>query len=382
MKRTALFLFLSFLYAFSPGFTSAQPSLKVGALIPFSGQWGDSGKECAKGILDATKSLNQRVGIAGTKLEIILIDDTSDPAETVAAFRKMNEADQILLLYIHSTGTALSLLPHIQFNRIPTLASSFPFHLANPSKYPYIFSINPTDLDLSKIAVKFVSERSGIQARRPKIVFVGSPDHSSRYFLEETKKYARQMDLQVGPDIWLSGLSPSFPLSIINSYNPDFAYLSLGPKEAFSMLQGAREMGLRTRWVCSAKAFDETLAPFNGVYGVQPVSPFGEDVPGMAEIKEAHQRWHPFDSHTLSYVEGWATIQVIAEALARAITDQGISRERVKPALESFKNFILGGLVPPLTVTPADHRPSVESRIFVTREGKISNYTEFISVER
>jgi branched-chain amino acid transport system substrate-binding protein len=377
------FILIAFVLLLTLPFTClSQPSVKVGALIPFTGRWGDSAKECAKGILDATKWLNQRVGIAGMKLEVILIDDTSDLAETIAAFRKLNEADQILLLYVHSTETALALLPHIQFNRVPTLASSLPFHLSNPVKYPYLFSINPTDLDLSKIAVKFVLERSGIQMRSPKIVFVGSPDHSSRYFLEETKKYARQMGLAVGPDIWLSGLSPSFPLSIMNSYNPDFAYLSLGSKEALSMLQEAKGIDLRTRWICSAKAFDETLVPLNGVYGVQPVAPFGEDVPGMAEIKEAHQRWHPFDSHTLSYVEGWATIQVTAEALGRAVTDQGLSRERVKPALESFKNFILGGLVPPLTITPMDHRPSVESRIFITKDGKISKHTEFISVGR
>jgi hypothetical protein len=130
------------------------------------------------------------------------------------------------------------------------------------------------------------------------------------------------------------------------------------------------------------KAFDENLAPFDGILGVQPVSPFGEDVPGMAGIKEAHQKWHPFDSHTLSYVEGWATAQVIAESIARSLPGQGYSRDRVKLGLESFKNYILGGLVPPLTITSMDHRPSVESRILITREGKISRYTDFISVGR
>jgi len=325
------------------------------------------------------------------KLEVFLIDDTSEPAETVAAFRKLNEADQILFLYIYSTETALALLPHIHFNRIPTLASSFPSHLANPVKYPYIFSINPTSLDLSKIAIKFISERSGIKARKPKIVFVGSPDHPSRHFLDEAKEYARRMGLDIGPDIWVSELSPSadmtvkrlsFPLSTMNSYNPDFAYLSLASKEASPILQEAKEMGLRTRWICNMKAFDESLVAFNGVFGAQPVSPFGEDIPGMAGIKEAHQKWHPFDSHTLSYVEGWATVQVIAEALGRSLPEQGFSRERVKLALEGFKDFVLGGLVPPLTITAMDHRPSVESRIFIIKDGKISRYTEFISIGR
>jgi len=391
MKILSFSLFVLLLLMILSTSVSSQPPLKVGILIPFTGRWGDSGRECAKGILDASKWLNQRGGIFGMKLEVFLIDDTSEPAETVAAFRKFNEADQILLLYIYSTETALALLPHIHFNRIPTLASSFPSHLANPVKYPYIFSINPTSLDLSKIAIKFISERSGIKARKPKIVFVGSPDHPSRHFLEEAKEYARRMGLDIGPDIWVSELSPSadmtvkrlsFPLSTMNSYNPDFAYLSLASKEASSILQEAKEMGLRTRWICNMKVFDESLVAFNGVFGVQPVSPFGEDIPGMAGIKEAHQKWHPFDSHTLSYVEGWATVQVIAEALGRSLPEQGFSRERVKLALEGFKDFVLGGLVPPLTITAMDHRPSVESRIFIIKDGKISRYTEFISIGR
>jgi branched-chain amino acid transport system substrate-binding protein len=392
MKRFFISLLsLLFLLAVLPDSGISQPPLKVGSLIPFTGRWENSGREFAKGMLDASKWLNQRGGIFGMKLEVLLMDDTSRPGETVAAFRKLNESDQILLLYIYSTDTALALLPHIHFNRIPTLVSSIPSHLTNPSKYPYIFSINPTALDLSKISIKFISERSGIKSRKPKIIFTGSPDQANQFFLDEAKEYARGMGLHTGPDIWISHQSPPAdmtvkrrfsPLSMMNSYNPDFAYLSLTPKEASFILQESKEMGLRTRWICNNKAFDESLVAYDGVFGVQPISPFGEDVPGMAGIKEAHQRWHPYDSHTLSYVEGWATVQVIGEALERALSEQGYSRERVKLALESFKDFVVGGLIPPLTITAKDHRPSVESRIFIIKDGKISRYTEFISIGR
>ena len=141
-------------------------------------------------------------------------------------------------------------------------------------------------------------------------------------------------------------------------------------------------MGLQTRWIGNRKAFDEALSPFDGAFGVQPVAPYGEDVPGMIGIKEAHQKWHPFDSHTLSYVEGWATSQVIAEVLGRSLPEERFSREKVRGSLESFKDFVLGGLLPPITITATDHRPSVESRIFTIRDGKISRYTSFISVGR
>jgi branched-chain amino acid transport system substrate-binding protein len=396
--RRFLFSLLSILLLFTslPAPSFSQPSLKVGAIVPFAGRWGDSGKEYAKGMLDAGKWLNQRGGIFGRKIEILLIDDTSEVAETMAAYRKLTESDQILLLYIYSTETALTLLPHVHHDRLPAVIGSLPSVIAKSPRYPYFFSINPTPLDLAKIAMKFIGEKSGIKRKGPKVTFLGFPDHLGRHFLDETKAYAKGLGIQIGPDVWvpdlsqLSRFSPSEDrsklaapvLSAVSQYGPDFCYLSLTSREAFSVLAEAKKSDLKTSWIGNLKAFDENLSSFEGVLGVQPVSPFGEDVPGMAAIKEAHQRWHPYDSHTLSYVDGWATIEVIAEGLGKTLPEQSLSRERVKSALEGLKDFVLGGLIPPVTISPGDHRPSVESRVFVVRDGKITRQTEFISVGR
>jgi len=396
MKRLPLFLSLLFFLITLPHPCLSQPALKMGALIPFTGRWGEQGRECAKGMLDAGKWLNQRGGIFGRKLEILLIDDTSQVAETMAAYRKLNESDQILLLHVYSTETALSLLPHIHYDRVPTLVGSLPSVIANSSKYPYLFSITPTPLDLAKIAMKYIAEKSGIKSKSPRVLFLGFPDHLGRHFLDETKAYAKGLGIQIGPDVWIPDLSqmsrPFSPedqtkliapvLSAIAQYGPDFVYLSLTSKEASSVLTEAKRSDLKTTWICNLKAFDESLPPVDGLLGVQPISPFGEDVPGMAGVREAHQKWHPYDSHTLSYVEGWATVQVIAEVLGRALPEHKLSRERVKRSLEELKDFVVGGLIPPITITSDDHRPSVESRIFIMRDGKIIRHTEFISAGR
>lgn len=388
MKKIYLFFFtVLLLIIIFPNISISQPALKVGALIPYTGRWGDSGRECARGMLDAARWLNQREGVSGRKLEIILIDDTSRLAETMAAYRKLNEADRILSLYIYSTDTALALVPHFHYDRIPTFISSLPSQFATASKYPYVFSITPTPLDLARIAMHFISDKSGIKIKKPKVIFIGSSDHLGRHFLNEAKEYARAFGIDIGPDVWITDTSqvakhiPSL-LATINAYHPDFAYLSLTSKEASSLMEGVKKMDLKTKWICNKTAFDENLIPFDGVFGVQPISPFREDVPGMAGIKEAHQRWHPYDSHTLFYAEGWATTQVISEALRRSLPEQGFSREKVKIALEGFKDFVTGGLTPPLTITSKDHRPSVESRIFIIKEGKLSRHTGFISLGR
>jgi len=156
MKKLFPFILILLLVIMFPNISFSQPALKVGTLIPYTGRWGDSGRECARGMLDAARWLNQREGVSGRKLEIILIDDTSQPAETIAAYRKLNEADRILLLYIYSIDTALSLVPHVHYDRIPTFVSSLPSQFANGSKYPYVFSITPTPLDLAKIAMNYM----------------------------------------------------------------------------------------------------------------------------------------------------------------------------------------------------------------------------------
>ena len=385
MKRLSVFLFVALLILF-PNLCLAQPPLKVGALIPFSGRWGDSGKEYAKGILDAAKWTNQRGGVFGRKLEIIVIDDYSQAGETMAAFRKLNEADRILLLGIYSMETALALAPHVQYHHLPAIVNSLPASLANSTKYPFIFTATPTPKDIAKIAMNFVSELPGTKTKKSRVVFLGYPDTLSRDSLDEVKKYGKGLGLDTGTDIFL--LDPattkeiSSVLATLANYGPDFIYLSVASKEAISILHEAAQMRLKAKWICSAKTFDENLAPFEGVMGVQPVSPFGEDVPGLAEVKEAHQRWHPYDSHTVSYVEGWAMAQIIVEALGRSLPEQKLSREKVKSSLEGFRNFVLGGLIPPVTLTVNDHRASVESRIFTVKDGKVMRQTGFISVRR
>jgi len=72
----------------------------------------------------------------------------------------------------------------------------------------------------------------------------------------------------------------------------------------------------------------------------------------------------------------------MAEALGRSLPESQMSRERMKLSLESLRSHIVGGLIPPITFTADDHRPSVESRIFMIKGGKIQRQTDFISVGR
>lgn len=386
MKRHLYIIIIS-LFVILTTFTTqsfCQKSIKLGAIIPFSGRWGDYGRECARGILDATRWLNQKEETLGRRLEIVLIEDTSQVSELIAAFRKMNESDRILLLYVFSIETAMDLISHVHFHRIPTMLSSMPHHLANPSKYPFLFSIIPTPLDLAKIGIKFIIERGDIKGRKPKIVFISSSDYYGKHFIEELKEFTKSSGVEIGHEFFISDFSPQrlIPhiLLPISHFKPDFIFSNLTPRETSILLRETKKIDLRARWLCSMRSLDESLLAFDDILFILPIAPFGEDIPGMVPIKEAHQRWHPYDSHTISYIEGWTTIQVITEALRKSLPEEKLSRESLKSSFESFKKFVVGGLVPPITISVKDHRPSRESRIFIIRNGKITRFSSFISL--
>ncbi len=88
---------------------------------------------------------------------------------------------------------------------------------------------------------------------------------------------------------------------------------------------------------------------------------------------------HPGDAHDNNYVRGWAYVMVWSEALKRADKAGKLDGEGIRVALETFKDFDLGGLGLPVTFTAADHRPTTKSLLYQVKGGKlvkVGEYTE------
>ena len=83
---------------------------------------------------------------------------------------------------------------------------------------------------------------------------------------------------------------------------------------------------------------------------------------------------------TVMYNRGllWAALHV--EAIRNAIKANGGKQptgEDVKKGFEAIKDFSLGGLVPPLQVTAADHEGGGFVQIFQVKGGKFVKQTEW-----
>jgi branched-chain amino acid transport system substrate-binding protein len=162
----------------------------------------------------------------------------------------------------------------------------------------------------------------------------------------------------------------------------DYAYIQNTVSWAAIILKDAKKNGLKTKFFLNNYGMTEQLPELakdaaEGVYGMVTTTPYGAAVPGMKKITDWHAKHHPTDTHNLVYVRGWTYALVWTEGLKIADRNKQLNGEGVKKALETLKNFDMGGLVQNVTYTSDDHRASTRSAVYVVKGGKLTKVDEF-----
>jgi branched-chain amino acid transport system substrate-binding protein len=88
---------------------------------------------------------------------------------------------------------------------------------------------------------------------------------------------------------------------------------------------------------------------------------------------------------TVVYNRGLLQAAVQVQGLTNALKISGGQKpttEQVKAGMEQIKDFTLGGLVPPLQITPTDHEGGGWVQIFGAHDGKFVKETEWFHAYR
>jgi branched-chain amino acid transport system substrate-binding protein len=387
MKKILLAGFV-FIFVAAVGSAVAADAVKWGTLIDLSGPTSDWGKSSAQGQIDAAKWINDNGGINGKKLELIIIDDKYKIPDGVTGFKRLQESDQVAGVYIQSTGTTHALKDKINSPEapMPTFGASFNATLQIPKEAPYNFFVGPSYGDQARIALKWIKDNWTDKSRNPKVVYIYPDNLYGREILNVVKDYAKKIGVDVGADqvVDWPTLSAQTQMQNMKKDNPDFAYITSTAHNAANIIKDAKRLGLKTKFICNIRASDEKLiklagAASEGVYIVQPFAVYGENVPMMKTVAESNK--NP-EFNTVVYVEGWVNMLTIAEALKRADKAGKITSAELKKVLETLKDFETGGLAPPITYSPEDHRASTKARIYEIKGGKFVPASEYIDIGR
>ena len=129
-------------------------TIKVGAVVPLTGRYAALGAQVRAGYEIGVEQINAASGVSvgGKKMqiELIMLDDESDPTKTVARLETL--ATQGVVAYLGGAGSDLhaAAASIADKNKIPYLGIAFALNSIHKQGLRYLFSPFPKSPDLTK----------------------------------------------------------------------------------------------------------------------------------------------------------------------------------------------------------------------------------------
>src|SRR5262249_38064876 len=279
---------------------AAQGVIKLGNLVDLTGPTSDQGKLIAQGRNDAVQWFNEKGGVNGKKLELVSVEYGFQPPRAVAAYKKFVEEDKVLLVLGYGTPDTEALRPYITKDKVPYLSGSYSGHLTDPRQTPYNF---PGGIDYTsqiRIFLNWVKESWKDTSRKPKVAFIYADNAYGRAPIEAGRAYAKEIGVDlVDEEVIATVLTDATSqLLTMKTKDPDFAYINTNTQWVPVVLKDSHKLGLRTKYVVNNYGIDERTPGLareaaEGVYGIQDVAYWGENVPGMKILMDWHAKHHP-----------------------------------------------------------------------------------------
>jgi branched-chain amino acid transport system substrate-binding protein len=366
------------------GDKTAAPSIKVGGIFDLTGVTSDVGKSFQSGVVDCVQMLNDKGGINGKKIDFVSVDYGYKIPEAVAAYKRLVNDEKVVMINGWGTGDTEGLKNQVNADKIPYVSASFSAALTDTSKTPYNFFVAPSYSDQLRAWLEWVRDDWKIKTRNPKLAFFYGDNAYGKSPIEAGRRYAKEIGIDVVDEEILPGTFQDATSQLLNMKQKaaDYAYINVTTTGVSTVLKDAKKLGITTKFGSNPYGFSEMLPGVagdaaEGVTGVMPHVPFGEDVPGMKAIVDFHKAHHADDQHNAIYVRGWTSTLVWGEALRRADAKGALNGPGVKAAMEELEDFDVGGLTNPVTYTSADHRASTKTPIYQVKGGKLGKVAEY-----
>jgi len=358
--------------------------VKVGGIFDLTGITSDVGKPYAQGARDCVANANAAGGVNGKKIKLVDVDYGYKIPEAASAYKRMIEDEKVILINGWGTGDTLRLKDSVNADKVPYFSGSFAGDLTDPAKTPYNFFVAPSYSDQVRAWLSWVKEDWKDKSRKPKVAFFYGDNAYGKAPMPAAKKFCEEIGIDVAGDYILPAgfQDANSQLLGMKQAGADYAYINVTTTGVSLVLKGAAALGLTTKWGSNPYGFSEQLPLVakelaEGVTGVMPHVPYGENVPGMKALTDFHQKNHPGDTHDAMYVRGWSSATVWIEALRRADKAGNLTGEGVKAAMETLKDFDMGGLTANVTWTPTDHRPSTKCAVYTVKGGKLVKVKDY-----
>jgi branched-chain amino acid transport system substrate-binding protein len=330
--------------------------------------------------------VNSQGGIEGYKIEAPEIDNSYKVPPAVEAYQNQKQQGAILMS-LYGTPQTQALNERLEADHMPTTSPVVGISAsADGKRYPYLFPVAATNVSQGAAAVDFAKRQLGGSLKGKKIAYLYYDNPAGK----EALPVIEDLQKTEGFDLRTFAVPPpgvemgAQVLDISQRYRPDFVIAHLfgrSPSVAIKELKRAGYPLSKMLGLVWASAEDDIKAaggwPVAEGYHTMQFAGAGDDYPIRQEIKEMYKKagkQPPKEmENTVIYNRGLLQAAIQVEAIRQALKLNGgkmPTGDDVKKGFEQIKGFTLGGLVPPLEITPEDHEGGGWVKIFTVKGGK------------
>jgi branched-chain amino acid transport system substrate-binding protein len=383
------------LLATAPSHAQAKKEIVIGLQCDRTGATQIVGTVLCPGFHDYVALVNSKGGVEGYPIKAIEIDHEYKVPPGVEAYER-HKKEGAVTMAIYGTPHIYALAAKLTEDRIPGTSPGFgSAAAADGIRYPYIFPIAATYWSQGAAAVDFAKKQLGGSLKGKKIAYIFYDNPAGREPIDVLADIAEKegftlKTFAVPPPGVEMGAQV---LDIAQRFRADFVVAHLFGGAPSVSIKEFKRVGYPLRKVVSfvwgaAEANIEGAGGFavaEGYHAMQ-FAGVGKDYPVLNEIREMYKKQgkaapKEMDS-TVFYNRGVLIAALHVEAIRNALKAKpkgDITGADTKAGFEKISNFTLGGLVPPLKVTPQDHEGGGLVQIWTVKNGKFEKATDWFA---
>ena len=371
----------------------AQKEIVIGMQCDRTGATQTIGVFFCPGVHDYLALVNSRGGVEGYTIRALEIDHEYKVPQGMESYERHKKEGAVSIM-LYGTPHTQALTSRLTEDKIPGTSPGFGTAAAADGKrYPYIFPVAASYWSQATGAVKFAKDSLGGNLKGRKIAYLYFDNPAGREPLPVLEDLAKLEGFELKafavppPGVEMGAQA----LDIAQRYRADFVITHLFGRSPSVSIKELKRIGYPLSKVISfvwGAAEADIDAAGGGAaaegYNTIQFAGVGGDYPVHKDIVAMYQKQgKPAPKEMASsvyYNRGIFHAAVHVEAIRNAIKAKGGAKptgEDVKKGFEHVKGVTLGGLMPPLQITPEDHEGGGWIQVFTVKGGKLTKSTDW-----
>jgi branched-chain amino acid transport system substrate-binding protein len=304
----------------------APGTIKIGVNQPLTGAVAASGNFVVNGAKIAADEINAKGGVLGSKIELVIEDNKSNPTEAVAVAEKLIVRDKVpVMMGAWSSTYTLAVMPKLMEYKVPMVVETSSSDKITVSGNPYVFRISPTS---GMEATAFADRVAALKIRKADFLVVNND--WGKGAADVFGKMLKDKGVAVGVVETMDAAAQDLnaQLSKIRSSDADTLFVTTAVEQLTLVLRQAHALGLKRQIITTGgsqspdQLIEQAGVAANGSYHLLFFPPwFPEAAPNPALAKsfvgEWRKRGYTFAGLTEGF-RGYDGIQTIAAAITKA----------------------------------------------------------------